>query len=386
MSDDIRRVCVLRSGAMGDILMTTPAVRAVAEHFGTRDIDFIVGRGYGDALTGIPYLRHVIEFGPRGEDVKPRNLLPFLAELRRQRYDLFINFQTHIKTSIIMLGSGAPRMLFFKKDRRPQRATGKPRHAIDDFLKELRPLGITDIRDRHMDFVVPAEVHERVAVLLAAEGIQPSDPVLIANPGGTRLVNRWPPEKYVAFLDRMAEELPDVRLIVSGGPDDVERAMGISEAVRPTTQVLNLAGQLKIKETGALLARANVLVTPDTGPMHIGSALGTPMVVLSGAADPNRTGPLSPRDLVVINRDLPCVPCGDRTCRRGDIACMTQMSVDWVMEAVRRRLGRFRRPIVVTDRRNAVPDLLYGTRHIEEVSAAGIAPVGDAFVGEASIK
>jgi ADP-heptose:LPS heptosyltransferase len=370
---------------MGDILMTTPAVRAISAHFDTHDIDFIVGRGYGDALTGIPYLRRVIEFGPRGEDVKPRNLSAFVAALRRERYDLFINFQPSLKTLTIMLGAGAPRMLVFRKNRRPQRATGKPRHAIDDYLKELRPLGIVDVQDRRMDFFVPSEAHDRVADLLTAEGIGSNEPILIANPGGTRLVNRWPPEKYVAFLDRVAEELPDVRLILSGGPDDVERAKGIAGAVHPTSRVLNLAARLKIKEAGALLARANVLVTPDTGPMHIASALGTPMVVLSGAADPDRTGPLSPRDLVVINRDLPCVPCGDRTCRRGDIACMTQMSVDWVVEAVRRRLGRFPRPIVA-DRRASVTDMLYGARHIEEVGPTGLTPVVDAFVGEASIK
>jgi ADP-heptose:LPS heptosyltransferase len=294
--------------------------------------------------------------------------------LRREQYDLFINFQPSVKTLTIMLSSGADRFLVFKKNRRRLQATGKPRHAIDDFLKELQPLGITDVRDRRMDFIVPPDAHERVADLLATEGIAPSDTILIANPGGTRLVNRWPPEKYVAFVDRMAEEMPDIRLILSGGPDDVERAKEIAGAVRPTTRVLNLANRLKIKETGALLSRANVLVTPDTGPMHIASALGTPMVVLSGAADPDRTGPLSPRDLVVINRDLPCVPCGDRTCRRGDIACMTRMPVDWVMEAVRRRLARF--PVGVAPMRG-LPVLNGGLSPIEEVGASGLIPVGE---------
>jgi ADP-heptose:LPS heptosyltransferase len=147
--------------------------------------------------------------------------------------------------------------------------------------------------------------------------------------------------------------------------------------------VLNLAARLKIKETGALLARTNVLVTPDTGPMHIASALGTPMVVLSGAADPDRTGPLSPRDLVVINRELPCVPCGDRTCRRGDIACMTQMPVDWVMEAVRRRLGRFPVPLAPA---LPLPMVNGALSPIEEVSPTGLIPVAALPDREASLK
>jgi hypothetical protein len=118
--------------------------------------------------------------------------------------------------------------------------------------------------------------------------------------------------------------------------------------------------------------------------MHIASALGTPMVVLSGAADPDRTGPLSPRDLVVINRDLPCVPCGDRTCRRVDIACMTQMPVDWVIEAVRRRLGRF--PVPVAPLR-PLP-IINGATHspIEEVGPSGLVPVAGGPAREASLK
>ncbi len=335
---NIRRVCVVRFGGMGDILLATPALRALAEHFGTNEIDYIVGKGMRDAVTGIPYLRRVLTFNKDGDDARLPNFRRFLAELRAQRYDLFLNFHPSLKTIAMAVASGAPQVITFRKDRRRQPDTGRVRHAIDDFSKELKPLGIASVPDRRMDFVVPAEARESLRAKLAAEGVKDTDPLLVANPAATRDINRWPPDRFTALLNRLGTEMPSLRLALSGGPGDVELAAGIAAGVRPEARLLNLASKVSVKELGALLARADCVVTADTGPLHIASAVGAPIVCLSGAADPDRTGPTSPRDLVVINRDLPCIACQGRTCARGDIACMTQMPVDWVFEAVRRRL------------------------------------------------
>jgi heptosyltransferase II len=341
MSRAIRRVCVVRFGGMGDILLSTPAVRAVSERFGTREIDYVVARGNRDALTGIPYLREVIEWGPRGEEAKPANLLAFLRRVRSARYDLFINFQPSIKTVLMSVAAaaGGARVLTFRKDIAERRDTGRVPHAVDDFLKELRPLGITDVPDRGMDFAIPDAARQKVDDLLAAAGIGPRDLLVVVNPGGTRHINRWATANYAALLNRFAASLPGVRLAVTGGPDDVERAREVVAGLDAKTTALNLAHQLSIKETGALLLRAGVFVTPDTGPLHIASALGVPLVTLSGAADPDRTGPRNVGDLVVIRRDLSCVPCRARSCYRHDVACMAGMPVDWVFEASLRRLA-----------------------------------------------
>lgn len=247
---------------------------------------------------------------------------------------------------LMALASGAARVITFKKDRRKQPGSGRVRHAVDDFSKELRPLGIASVPDRRLDFVVPDQARAQVRALLAAQSIAPFDPLLVANPAATRLINRWPPEKFVALFDRLGAEMPALRLALSGGPGDVDLAREIAGATK--APLVNLAGRVSVKELGALLARANVVVTADTGPLHIASAVGAPLVCLSGAADPDRTGPLAPRDLVVIRRDLPCVSCQARTCRRGDIACMTGMPVEWVANAVKRRLekGAFATPFL----------------------------------------
>lgn len=341
MAMSVKKICVVRIGAMGDILLTTPTLRALARHYPGAQMDIIVGRDMGPVVSGLPYIHDIMEFGPRGDDTRFGPYMRFVGQVRSRGYDLFVNLQPSVKNIYLMLASGARKSVTYTKDMRVQRDTGHVRHAIDDYLKTLRPLGITNVRDRHMDFYVPDEARLAVDTLLAAEGIRPNEPVFMVNPGGTREINRWPPVRFSALLDRAAREMPHLRLVLSGGRGDLERAKVIMEGIGAGTRVVNVAGRLSIKEMGAMLQRTQAFVTADTGPLHIASAVGTPIVCLSGAADPDRTGPIGdPNDLIVIRRDLGCVPCrARRECARKDIACMTGMEVDWVFEAVRRRLG-----------------------------------------------
>ena len=149
-------------------------------------------------------------------------------------------------------------------------------------------------------------------------------------------------------------------MAVTGAPSAFKTVMdgldevGLAREVASVDQrILNLAGQLSVKEFGALLARADTLLTCDTGPMHIAAALNTPLVVLSGAADPDRTGPLTENSTVLIDRELSCVPCRDRICVRGDVLCMSNLSVPGVLAAIGERLEfseRSRRGIALSVR------------------------------------
>jgi len=338
VTGQIKKVCMVRFGGMGDILLATPALRAVSETFDTEAIDVIVGKRMGDAVTGIPYIRRITEWDKSGTDAKLPNFVRFLAELRRERYDLFLNFQPGSRSLLMGWASGAARVLTFTKDRRKQRSTGRVRHAIDDFTKELKPLGIETVTDRRMDFHVPDAAKESCAAIRVAHGV--AGRYIVVNPASTRLVNRYPPERWARVISELAEMLPGVAIVLSGAPNERELAGRVLRGVEPGAHVVSLAGALTVKELGALLESADCVLTGDTGPLHIASAVGASVVCLSGAADPDRTGPVSPRDLVVIRRDLSCVPCQDRVCRRGDIACMTGLPVEWIVNAAAKRMEK----------------------------------------------
>ncbi len=329
-------------GGMGDILLATPMARALHHHFETEGrscvMDFVVAKGMAPALTGIGYIRRVVEFDKHPDgDGRLRNLLPFLQKIRNERYDIVLNLQPHLKTWAIAYACGAKTVVNLRKDRSVNAQTGKMRHTIDDYNKEIRRFGVESVGDWRMDFFVPEEAKKKVSDILRDNGISASDTVIVVNPAGTRPINRWPTERFAGFAEEILQDLPHAKLIITGGPHDTPLAEGILE--KTNAPIVNLCNKLTVKELGALLQRANTVVTGDTGPLHIASAVGAPLVCLSGAADPDRTGPTSPRDLVVINRSLPCVPCRDRVCKRGDIACMTQMPVAWVREAVVKRMN-----------------------------------------------
>ena len=341
---DYRRALFIRFGGMGDILLATPSVRAVRRAFPGIEIDFIVGGGMGDALSGNADVRRVYVFNKRGVDSRLDRFLPFLARLTRPRYDLVINLHPSAKSFLMAASTGAQTRLTFRKCMDVQPGTGRVLHAVDDFTKELRPLGITDVADRHLDFVVPEDARCRVAALLAESGVGPDQRLLVINPAASRPLNRWPLERFGAVAAHFAS-LPRVRVALTGAPPSFRTVMdGLDEVALARTvaegdpRILNLAGRLTVKEFGALLQRADTLLTCDTGPMHIGAALETPLVVLSGAADPDRTGPLTDNATVLIDRTLACVPCRDRLCARGDVMCMQDLSVSAVVDAVSQRL------------------------------------------------
>lgn len=335
----------IRFGGMGDILLATPTVRAIADAYPGIVVDFIVGAGMAPALEGHPLLRDIFVFDKRAIDARPWTMLPFLVQLARARYDLVVNLHPSAKSYLMAWATGARTKLTFRKRMEVRSDTGRVAHAVDDFAKELAPLGISIPADRDLDFVVPPTEKDRVASLLREEGVADGDRLLVINPAASRPLNRWPLERFTAVAAHFAAR-PGVKVAVSGAPssfktvmdenDEVAQAQRVAEA---DPRILNVAGRLSVKEFGALLQRADALLTCDTGPMHIGAALHTPLVVLSGAADPDRTGPLTDNATVLIDRTLSCVPCRDRVCRRGDIMCMQNLSVPAVTAAVEQRLA-----------------------------------------------
>jgi len=344
-----KRTLFIRFGGMGDILLATPSVRAVREAFPGIEIDFVVGGGMTDALTGHPDVRDILTFDKRGIDSRLDHFVPFLARLARRRYDLVINLHPSAKSYLMAAASGAKTKLTFEKRMEVRPDTGRVAHAVDDFAKELLPLGIEPVTDRALDFFVPDSAHQRVAALLADLGVSADDKLLVINPAASRPLNRWPLERFGEVAAYWASR-PGVKVALTGAPPSFKTVMdGLDEVslarelAAADPRILNLAGRLTVKEFAATLARADTLLTCDTGPMHIGAALHTPLVVLSGAADPDRTGPLTENSTVLIDRTLSCVPCRDRICRRGDMLCMSNLTVTNVIAAVGERLGQTER-------------------------------------------
>ena len=324
------RIVIIKPGAVGDLLQMTPVFRALKKAYPGCGITLVVGNpSSADLFCDHPSLDEVLVFDQKGEQRTVGAQLAFLSDLRRRRFDLVLNFQrSNLRTWLMAAAILPERVLVYHKAR--DRAV----HAVQNYLETLAPLGI-ESSDLALDFHPGPEAEAYARELFQRHHLD-SGPVVALNPGATHGVNRWPVERFAELADLVQSELHSRALLI-GGPDDVQLAGQIIDLSR--TKPLSIAGTTTLPQLGAVLQSCAMLVSGDTGPMHLATAVGTPVVALFGAADPGRTGPVGTGHVVVQAPGVPCVPCRSRQCDRSvHLECMQKITAVQVVKVLRAQL------------------------------------------------
>ena len=241
-----------------------------------------------------------------------------------------LNFQrSNLKGWLLATAAFPCRLLVY------HRARKRIVHAVQNHLETLAPLGI-DTHDTALEFFPGPGAERYASEIFAAQGL--ADATVIAfNPGASHPVNRWSAGRFAELADRLAEGLA-ARVVIVGGREDVRLAEEI--AAKAQSFPLVLTGRTDLLQLGAVLRRCVLLVTGDTGPMHLATAVGTSVVALFGAADPARTGPVGSGHRVIQARSLVCVPCRSRHCSGAkQLECMTEISAEEVFHTVESMLA-----------------------------------------------
>lgn len=332
------KILVLKPSSLGDIIHALPTVRILRRAFPQADIAWLVNDNLAPLLEGSPVLNRVIPFARRrfGALRGAQGLAPFLADLRRQRFDWAIDLQCLLRSSLLALASGARRRTGLSDGREGSRAfytetillPAEPTHAVDRYLMLPRQLGL--------------EV-DRVEFPLAPDPRGPSAPrekLIVINPGARWPAKRWPAERFSALLDALAAGWPDHRLILIGGGD--ERPLGEAIAAGAHAQVELLTGRTTLPELTALMRRARLMISNDSGPMHLAVAVGTPVVAFFGPTDPRLTGPypFGGTNHIVLRGALDCAPCFKPNCKDApQLECMARIEVEQVVAAAEQLLA-----------------------------------------------
>ncbi|MDQ6733245.1 MAG: glycosyltransferase family 9 protein, partial [Nitrospirota bacterium] len=208
-------------------------------------------------------------------------------------------------------------------------------HAVDRYLLVAASLGAAPKGFPKFDIKLASTDRERVAQLLKSVGLAAGAPWIAMNVSARWDTKRWPPEHFAAVADALQEKrLTAVALI--GGLDD--RAVTQAVLSRMQTTPIDLTGQTSPELLPALLASASLLLTNDSGPMHIAAAMGTPVVAFFGPTSPTRTGPYGSGHRVLTS-GVPCSPCFSRTCKNPvQLECLTTIHPKTVVDAVREQL------------------------------------------------
>jgi 3-deoxy-D-manno-octulosonic-acid transferase/heptosyltransferase-1 len=264
-----------------------------------------------------------------------REVRSFLKDIRANDYDLVIDLQGLLKSGVLtglsrgkrkigMDGAREGGWIFLNEKPVP---VDYDEHAVDRYLTVAAYLGC-DLNSFSSDIPVSESERERVKDLLDSYGIQKGLLVAI-NPmarWGTKL---WENDRFARLADRLRDEL-SCQIIFTGSDEDVTVIKDISGRMKEHST--NLAGRTSLKQLACLFTHCVALVTTDTGPMHIGAAVGCPVVALFGPTAPWRTGPYGPSHKV-IRANLDCSPCFKKKCESMD--CMKEITVDSVFNAVR---------------------------------------------------
>lgn len=330
--ETIGRILVRTTNWIGDAVMTTPALRAVRESFPHAEIIVVANPLVAQLFEFHPDCDRVLIFDKRGAHRGLGGFWRFCRELRRERFDLAILFQNAIEAALMALLAGIPRRMGYATDgRRPLLthavAIGPAQRQLHHTDYYLDMLGQYDIRTSHKRQLLALRPGEQA---WAAERL-PAGPVAVINPGAAYgSAKRWFPERFAAVGDFLAQQY-GMTVMLTGGPG--EREIGSDIAAAMQTPPLNFIGETSVRQMMALLAASSLMVTNDSGPMHVAAAFNVPLVAIFGPTDHTTTSPFV-ESWRLVRRPADCAPCLLRQCPT-DHRCMEAVTVDDVQNAVR---------------------------------------------------
>ncbi len=339
----IHRILIIKLRAIGDVVMSTIVIDNLRRAFPHAHLAFLTEAPCAEVVLGHPELQQVLVLERKATaQLRPLARLRanwnFLRSIRRQKFDLVFDFFGNPRSALITRLSGAAwRVGYDYRIRQwfynvvvPSRA--HEIHEAEWHLDALQHLGIPTpsrrltmaIAQHHRDF---AGDFWREAGLLESK-------VVAVNFSGGWPAKRWPVDRFAALAARLAREYP-VKIIVIWGPGEHADALRL-QALCP--HPLTLIPPTPLKELAAILERVHLLVSTDSGPMHIAAAAGTPCVALFGPTNHRLQGPYGDGHEIVVKEGLDCLGCNRLDCDHA--ACMQSLTVDEVMAATRRALQR----------------------------------------------
>lgn len=339
-----RKILLVRFSSIGDVVLVAPAVAALKAKFPDAELHLLTKKAIAPIWSGDPRVQ-VRWFDPDDRHFGLPGFFRYLAELRGERYDLVVDLHGLPKTRLLTLALGAPTLRYDKASlarRRYVRTKTPPAeivHTARRYVRALAPLGIDPEAPLDPRIEIDEKARKAAGNLVGPLNIRGPEMVAVA-PGSQWATKQWGWEKFDALVQRLHDAGKWVALV--GGAADKERCEQMAEG----RKVLNFAGLLSLPETLALMDFCALMVTNDSGPMHMAAARGVPVVAVFGSTTPALgfwpLGLDTGKAVVVETAGLACRPCdphGLAACPAGHFKCMGDVSVERVWAEVERRLA-----------------------------------------------
>lgn len=331
------KILIIRFSSIGDIVLASPLIRILRNHFKKAEIDMLVAEEYKEILEANPHLNQVITFD---RSTGLSGLLKLSGQIRKTRYDLIIDIHRKIRSCLITFLSGAGQVITYRKRSLLRLLLVHFKLNLyreispvpELYLKPLKRFGLEN-DGQGLEFWIRPEKREATANRLYQKGLKEEDILIALAPSAKWETKQWPAKSFIQAANQLAEK-EKAFIVILGGHADQQLCQGIANSIKG--RVWMAAGKLSLAQTAAALERSSLLITNDSGVMHIASAVRTPVVAIFGPTCREFGFYPYGGKSVVLERSLPCRPCatiGNRQCKIGSHDCMRLISVEEVLEA-----------------------------------------------------
>ncbi len=333
----MQRILVRMVNWVGDAVLTLPALQALDRQFPQTEIVVLAKPWVAGLFAGQPAVDRVIEYRPEAGRAGMMWRWRLARQLTSEGFDLAVVLPNSLEAALVPWLAGIPRRVgrrtdgrgWLLTDRIPREGRSGGRHQVQGYLDVVRRLGADGPALPLL--TVTVEAREAAGRLLAAHGIAPEKPLVAVNPGSIYGgAKRWPADRFAAAVDALTDAWGATAVLV-GAARETSILKDVAQKMR--RRGVLLGGATTLSTLVGVLARARLLLSNDTGAMHVAAAAGTPVVAVFGPTDAEATGPLGPR-CRVVRQLVPCSPCLLRECPI-DHRCMKGVSVDDVLNAAR---------------------------------------------------
>ena len=323
------KILLIRLSSLGDIVLTTPAIRATRAHFPDAYIAMLVGKQSAEVLRENPHLDEIITFDRLARDKDTGEMLRTVQVLRERKFTLAIDLQRKFRTALLMYFSGATERIgkgALCSIRVPEQGN---KHATAHYFDMLHAVGIPAV-DQRLELFLAESERADASQRFDAAGVTQTGLKIGVFPGAGWKLREWMPDRFAAIGNRLVQHF-NAEVLIFGGQKESELVHTVANLM--DASAIPFAGSLQVRELAACIEKCDLFLTNDTGPMHIAAAVGTPTVSLFGPGNHIRFQPLGGLHRT-IRHDVPCSPCKQFTDKCKDNICMKKITVDEVWQSI----------------------------------------------------
>lgn len=312
---ELKKILIIGLSCIGDNLLLTPAIKKIKDTYKNAEFDIVVGPRAVEFAVENPWFSNYFIYD------KKDGFFKIIKKLRQKRYDLVIDFRNSL---IPFFLRSKYKLTFFRKEFLSEKFYTPESERIMSFIEPF--FGKGEIK---LYFPVGNNYREKIRKIFDSLGIKPSDIICVLNPGAKFHGKRWDEEKF-ALLGKELIRTYGVKIIITGSKDEVELTAKVKNLINESF-VFDFGGKTNLKELSAIFERSFLLVTNDTGSMHLACAVGTPVVAIFGPSNPYRYGPVGVKNFVV-HSDIDCFLCRKESKCRIGFKCIKEVKVEDVLK------------------------------------------------------